>query len=228
MPTADSHRDVETLLRDGAAATAADWGAVRARFAARASSEGLVDVAFEDHDTPLGTMRVSATATGIVRMILPAEDAEEVLEDLARKVSARIVRISTPAITVARRELDEYFNGARRAFDVPLDWTLTKAFRRKVLQATAQIPYGQTSTYTRSLRGSWWAPARAGRARRSADTSAIADTQPGSASSIRRTPRSSRGTRTTTRRQRPARRPGSKASGGLASSPPFSWASSIG
>lgn len=149
MPTNPSHEDarVELLLRSGVGVTAAEWTAARARLAAQALSEGLVDVAYEDHDTPLGTMRVSATATGIVRVVLPAEDADEVLEGLARKVSARILRTSTPAITLARQELDEYFDGGRRRFDVALDWTLTKAFRRKVLQATAQIPYGQTSSY---------------------------------------------------------------------------------
>lgn len=149
MPTNDSHEDarVELLLRSGAEVTAPEWTAARARLAARAFSDGLVDVAYEDHDTPLGKMRVSATNTGIVRMILPGEDVEGVLEDLARKVSARILRTGTPAITLARQELDEYFDGARRTFDVPLDWTLTRAFRRKVLQATAQIPYGQTSSY---------------------------------------------------------------------------------
>ena len=149
MSANDSHEDasVELLLRSGVEVTAPQWTAVRARFAARAVSDGLVDVAYEDHDTPLGKMRVSATDTGVVRMILPAEDVEQVLETLARKVSARILRTATPTITQARQELDEYFDGRRRTFDVPLDWTLTKAFRRKVLEATVQIPYGQTSSY---------------------------------------------------------------------------------
>ena len=149
MPQSDDIHDdsIELLLRSGAEAPAPEWTSIAARFAARALSEGLVDVAYEDHDTPLGKMRVSATSTGIVRTILPAEDADEVLEDLARRVSVRILRTDTPAITLARLELDEYFDGRRRGFEVPLDWTLTKAFRRKVLQATARIPYGQTSSY---------------------------------------------------------------------------------
>jgi methylated-DNA-[protein]-cysteine S-methyltransferase len=145
----NTHEDarVELLLCSGADAAVPDWTAARARFTARALSDDLVDVAYEDHDTPLGTMRVSATNTGILRTILPAENAEEVLEDLARKVSARILRTSTPAITLTRQELDEYFDGRRHRFDVPLDWTLAKAFRLKVLEATARIPYGQTASY---------------------------------------------------------------------------------
>jgi methylated-DNA-[protein]-cysteine S-methyltransferase len=143
----DETAPLETLLRHAQPATDEAWAAVQARFAARAASDGLVDVAFEDHDTPLGRMRLSATGRGIVRMVLPTENADEVLEHLARKVSSRILRVSTPTITAARRQLDEYFEGSRRTFDVPLDWTLTRGFRREVLRATAQIPYGQTSSY---------------------------------------------------------------------------------
>ncbi len=62
-------------------------------------------------------------------------------------MSARILRASTPAITLTRRELDEYFDRRRHRFDVPLDWTLANSFRLKVLEATARIPYGQTATY---------------------------------------------------------------------------------
>lgn len=150
MPDSDHHDDIahiKALLRDGSSAANESWAAVRARFAARAVCDGLVDVAFEDHDTPLGRMRVNATEHGIVRVILPAEDPDEILEDLARRISVRILRTSTPTITQVRRELDEYFDGHRRRFDVPLDWALTRAFRRDVLRATAQIPYGQTSSY---------------------------------------------------------------------------------
>ncbi len=150
MPIDESQGDdarLEHLLRGGAEVTAPEWAAARGRFAARALTDGLVDVAYEDHDTPMGTMRVGATEAGIVRLILPPEDAEKVIEDLARKVSARILRAGTPAIALARRELDEYFDGRRRTFEVPLDWRLTKAFRRQVLRATARIPYGQTASY---------------------------------------------------------------------------------
>jgi methylated-DNA-[protein]-cysteine S-methyltransferase len=140
-------RHLETLLRGAVPPTDREWATARAGFAARAASEGLVDIAFEDHETPLGRMRISATDSGILRIILPAENAEEVLEELARNVSGRILGVSTPTITTTRRELDEYFDGRRRAFDVPLDWTLTKAFRREVLHATTLIPYGETSSY---------------------------------------------------------------------------------
>jgi methylated-DNA-[protein]-cysteine S-methyltransferase len=149
MSSNDSQEDagLERLLRGGPDASTPQWAAARARFVARALADGLVDVAYEDHDTPLGTVRINATRTGIVRLVLPAEDADAALDDLARKLSTRILRTSSPMVTLARQELDEYFDARRRTFDVPLDWALSKAFRREVLQVTAQIPYGQTSSY---------------------------------------------------------------------------------
>ena len=49
--------------------------------------------------------------------------------------------------TRVRRELDEYFEGRRKSFDLPIDWSLTRGFTRGVLQATARIPYGEVGTY---------------------------------------------------------------------------------
>lgn len=123
------------------------WADVRRRFAERALADDLVDVAFADHDSPLGRLRVTATPVGVVRTILPAEDLDAAMDDLARRTSSRILRTETPAILTARRELDEYFAGERTSFDVPLDWAWTTAFRREVLRATAEIPYGSTSSY---------------------------------------------------------------------------------
>lgn len=148
MTTDDSHDDAAlgAALR-GAPAGDDGFAAARARFAARAVAEGAVDLAFEDHETPIGPVRIGVTPVGVVRVVLPAEDPDEVLERLAGTLSARILRAPTPVLTAARHELDEYFAGTRRAFDVPLDWALSRAFRREVLLATARIPFGETSSY---------------------------------------------------------------------------------
>lgn len=141
---------LEAGLRSGPPAVAAApdaFAAARERFAARAAADGLVDLAYEDHESPLGVLRIAATQAGIVRVVLPAEDTGEALERLAGAVSARVLRVDTSALTDARRELDEYFDGRRRTFGVPLDWALTRAFRREVLRATAAIPYGATASY---------------------------------------------------------------------------------
>ena len=125
----------------------AAWSRVREELARRAEAEGLIDVAFERHDSPLGSILIGATAEGLVRVGLPAEDEDAVLDELARRVSVRVLHTSRGAVTRARHQLDEYFEGARRTFDVALDWRLTSGFRREVLRATAQIPYGQTASY---------------------------------------------------------------------------------
>lgn len=138
---------VEASLRDGISVDARAWERISRELAARAESEGLVDVAFERHDSPLGSIVVGATSAGIVRLGLPSEDEQGVLDELARKVSARVLRSPRDSLIRARRQLDEYFEGRRRSFDVELDWRLTAGFRREVLRATALIPYGQTASY---------------------------------------------------------------------------------
>jgi methylated-DNA-[protein]-cysteine S-methyltransferase len=125
----------------------ATWERVRADLVRRAGAEGLIDVAVERHDSPLGPILLGATSAGLVRIGLPAEDEDGVLDELARRVSARVLSAPRDSITRARRQLDEYFDRTRRAFDVALDWRLTAGFRREVLRATAQIPYGETASY---------------------------------------------------------------------------------
>lgn len=123
------------------------WARIRDELVRRAVAEGLVDVAFERHESPIGRLLVGATDVGLVRVGLASEDEDEVLEELARRVSVRVLGARSDSVTRARRQLDEYFAGRRVAFDVALDWRLTRGFRREVLRATAQIPYGQTSSY---------------------------------------------------------------------------------
>lgn len=119
----------------------------RSELAARAARAGLVEVAFERHDTPLGAIVVAATAEGIVRIGLPSEPEDDVLDELAHRLSPRVLRSSPKTVERARREIDEYFAGRRKRFAIPLDWRLTSGFRREVLRATEQIPYGSTSSY---------------------------------------------------------------------------------
>jgi methylated-DNA-[protein]-cysteine S-methyltransferase len=110
----------------------------------RAAAEGLLDVAYATVDSPLGQLLVAATPRGLVRLSYGAEG--EVLEDLAGRLSPRI--LEAPArLDEVRRELDEYFDGRRSEFDLPIDWSLTRGFTGKVLRATARIDFGKTSTY---------------------------------------------------------------------------------
>jgi methylated-DNA-[protein]-cysteine S-methyltransferase len=125
-----------------------DWEVLRQGLLDRAEAEELIDLAYERHDSPFGTLLVIAGDGGIVRISLAAEPEEEVLAGLTRRISPRIARLGRDEITLAREQLDSYFAGSLRNFDLPLDWRLTKGFRRDVLVQTAAIPYGATASYS--------------------------------------------------------------------------------
>lgn len=121
-------------------------GSIR-RLAERATTEGLLDVAYATADSPFGPLLLARTRRGLVRLGLPNQDAGELLADLARRVSPRV--LEAPAeLDEARRELDLYFEGKLDRFGLPLDWRLSEGFRLRVLHAIARIPYGQTRSYT--------------------------------------------------------------------------------
>jgi methylated-DNA-[protein]-cysteine S-methyltransferase len=134
-------------LRETSSVDADNWEHITAELARRAEAEDLIDVAFERHDTPLGPIVLAATRQGLVRVGLPAEREDAILDELAARISARILRAPRRTVTQARRELDEYFEHRRTCFDVPLDWQLTTGFRRRVLDAATEIRYGQTASY---------------------------------------------------------------------------------
>jgi methylated-DNA-[protein]-cysteine S-methyltransferase len=137
--------DPEQALRD--ALRGRDAGAASARLAERAAAEGLLDVAYAEMDSPFGRVLLAATPKGLVRVALPLESPDNVLGLLSREISPRVLEAPSE-LDEARRELDLYFEGRLRDFDLPLDWRLSRGFRRKVLRATARIPYGRTASYT--------------------------------------------------------------------------------
>jgi methylated-DNA-[protein]-cysteine S-methyltransferase len=112
----------------------------------RADAEDLLDVAYRDLDTPLGRLLLAATPAGLVRVAFPVEDADAVLASLAERVSPRVLRAPARLDAVAR-ELDEYFDGRRHAFDVPVDLQLAHGFRRAVLERLVDVPYAGTVSY---------------------------------------------------------------------------------
>ncbi len=112
-----------------------------------AEHAGLLDVAYATLDSPVGELLLAATPRGLARIAyLGPENADAVLADLAARLSPRILR-APRRLDAPRRELEEYFERGRTRFDLPLDWTLAAGFARKVLRATARIPYGGLSTY---------------------------------------------------------------------------------
>jgi methylated-DNA-[protein]-cysteine S-methyltransferase len=140
--------DLERTLRDAAGALPAGAGAGSTeRLVERAATEGLLDVAYASVDSPLGPLLVAATPRGLARVAyLGPWSQDEVLEDLAAKVSPRVMEV--PArLDEQRRELDAYFAGRRTEFDVPIDWSVLRGFTREVLRETARIDFGEVRTY---------------------------------------------------------------------------------
>jgi methylated-DNA-[protein]-cysteine S-methyltransferase len=117
------------------------------QFAARALDEGLADVAYAHADSPLGELLLAVTPRGLACVsYLEFRDEEDALAKIAARLSPRVVE--APArLDDARRQLDEYFDGRRRDFELALDWGLVGDFGRRVLGRTARIPYGEVATY---------------------------------------------------------------------------------
>ncbi len=119
---------------------------LRARLAGHADAQGLLDVAYRTLDTPIGTLLLAATPRGLVRVAFGTEGVDDVLQSLADKVSPRI--LSAPRrLDLVATELEEYFAGRRRTFDVPLDHRLSSGFRATVHRFLPQIGYGSTRSY---------------------------------------------------------------------------------
>ena len=110
-------------------------------FRAAALREGLVDVRYDIVDTPIGNLLIAATDRGLARIHFDPAGQEE--EALARLFGIRVLR---SPIDEVRRELDEYFEGRRHDFDLPLDLRVVP-FNAEVLGELARVPYGTTTTY---------------------------------------------------------------------------------
>ena len=120
---------------------------LRARLAAAAEAEGILDVAYRTLDTPVGPLLLAATEHGLVRVAYPNQGHDAVLQTLADQVSPRVLHAPARLDPVVR-QLDDYFAGRRRRFDVPLDWRLSTGFRSTVLHHLAtDVDYGRTASY---------------------------------------------------------------------------------
>jgi methylated-DNA-[protein]-cysteine S-methyltransferase len=111
-----------------------------------ATTERMLDVAYRTVDSPLGPLLLAATEAGVVRLAYEREDHDKVLQALALKVSPRVLH-APRRLDEAARQLEGYFTGRRRSFDVPLDMRLSAGFRRQVLDHLRTIAYGHTESY---------------------------------------------------------------------------------
>jgi methylated-DNA-[protein]-cysteine S-methyltransferase len=116
-----------------------------------ATTERMLDVAYRTVDSPLGPLLLAATEAGVVRLAYEREDHDKVLQALALKVSPRVLH-APGRLDEAARQLEGYFTGRRRSFDVPLDLRLSAGFRRQVLDHLRTIAYGHTESYAHVAR----------------------------------------------------------------------------
>jgi methylated-DNA-[protein]-cysteine S-methyltransferase len=140
--------DVAADLAAAYPVTDSDLDRLRDRLAGAADGRGVLDVAYRTIDTPVGQLLLAATPAGLVRVAFASEGLDDVLQNLADRISPRV--LAAPArLDAVARQVDEYFAGQRRSFDVPLDWQLSSGFRRIVLTSLAtEIGYGRTASYS--------------------------------------------------------------------------------
>lgn len=119
---------------------------LHARLADEAQREGVLDIAYRTLDTPVGRLLLAATEQGLVKVAFSVQDHDAVLRQLADSISPRILN-APGRLDEAGRQLDEYFAGQRKRFELPLDWRLSKGFRREVLTHLRDIGYGHTESY---------------------------------------------------------------------------------
>jgi len=100
--------------------------------------------------TPIGPLTLVASSSGLRAVLWSVDDATRVpgvaLDEMPSRSDDAPPRSEVTIMEQAAVELDEYFEGARRSFDVPLDPVGT-AFQRRAWAALRTIPYGETVTY---------------------------------------------------------------------------------
>jgi methylated-DNA-[protein]-cysteine S-methyltransferase len=136
---------IDTMLRAGPVDEAAQQR-LHERLVKAAQEEGILDLVYRTVDSPVGTLLLAATEQGLVRVAFDLEGHDEVLARLAERISPRILRSPRRLAEVAR-EFDEYFDGRRTRFDLPVDLRLATGFRREVLSHLTDIGYGHTASY---------------------------------------------------------------------------------
>ena len=119
---------------------------LRRRLAGAADRDGTLDVAYRTVDSPVGPLLLAATEQGLVRVAFAAEGHDAVLQTLADRVSPRVL-LAPARLDAVVTELEGYFTGRRRHFDLALDWRLSAGFRATVLHHLTEIGYGRTASY---------------------------------------------------------------------------------
>ncbi len=114
-------------------------------------ARSVEQLATTEHPSPIGKLRIAATPMGIVRIALPRAGGRGFTGWLqgALPLAERLDWL--PLLDKVCGELDEYFAGKRRDFEVAVDLRGT-AFQMDVWKALRDIPFGKTSSYAEVAR----------------------------------------------------------------------------
>jgi methylated-DNA-[protein]-cysteine S-methyltransferase len=96
-------------------------------------------------NSPLGDIWIAVSEQGLTAIEWSRDEAD--FGEYLTKRFKRPIQPDFEKVAPALQQLDEYLRGARKAFDLPIDWSLLRPFQRQVLQIVYAIPYGQTRTY---------------------------------------------------------------------------------
>lgn len=107
--------------------------------------ESLAETSLRVVETKIGWIGLAWSARGLVSLQLPRPSRNAAERILQREYPNGVWREGAPVNML--RELKEYAQGRRRAFELPLDWSSIKPFQRAVLKATRTIPFGETRSY---------------------------------------------------------------------------------
>ncbi|MFJ3668567.1 methylated-DNA--[protein]-cysteine S-methyltransferase [Streptomyces sp. NPDC090106] len=101
--------------------------------------------------TGIGPLLLAASRDGLVNVVFHADEAvrDRALERLASRLGESPAEApDSPLLAEAIRQFEAYFAGERRAFELPLDWSLISGFNRQVLRELADgVPYGSVVGY---------------------------------------------------------------------------------
>ncbi len=148
---APRHTDTARLLEPMDSGLELALANLHDRLARAAHQDRLLDIGYRVVDSPIGKLLLAATEAGVVRVAFEIEDHQAVLQRLAESVSPRILE-APERLDEAARQLEEYFNGKRRQFHLPVDFRLSRGFRLDVLHHLPDIAYGSTESYAQVAR----------------------------------------------------------------------------
>ncbi|TPV24665.1 methylated-DNA--[protein]-cysteine S-methyltransferase [Pantoea anthophila] len=95
--------------------------------------------------TPVGELKLVASERGLVGILWENDDPHRT------RFLPQTRDDDHPILVETARQLGEYFAGARRGFELPLDFAGTD-FQKKVWQALVAIPFGETRSYSQIAR----------------------------------------------------------------------------